>query len=52
MGQTEAVRFEKLLYFYCALNDLRNKQVKKSGECSDLDQTVLEGVTQILAAKI
>ena len=50
------MRFEKILYFYCAMNDLIDRctdgkaALKLNGE--ELDETVLRQVSQILAAKL
>ena len=55
MGQIETVRYEKLLYFYCALKDLQSKSEDGSttfGVESDLDSRLLSSISETLASTI
>ena len=54
-GQIETVRYEKLLYFYCALKDLQQKCEEGSttfGSEADLDSRLLSSVSETLAQTI
>ena len=56
-GQIETVRYEKLLYLYCALKDLQSKCEEAGlnstfGVESDLDQRLLTSISGTLAQKI
>lgn len=54
-GQFQTIRFEKILYYYCALKDL---QAKSSSETTttfavcDFDSLLLKSVASTLASKV